>query len=210
MKEILIEDIPQGGFTVTASEKDEWLSSLLNEALEGSYFPKNSASASIRIVRYEDNVTIDGGVEFSADRRCDRCLEAYSDMAQMKVHAVLVPTRVFQPKYSEEEIELVAEDMEFSAYEGDRFDLADVLLEQIVLALPMKRLCREDCAGLCQRCGKNLNEGMCGCKDSAIDPRWDALKGFSPRKRPVKGKKEKKVVKKGTKGKAKKTKGNRP
>jgi uncharacterized protein len=55
------------------------------------------------------------------------------------------------------------DDFEFSFYEGDRFDLSEIVREQIALARPMKTLCKADCAGLCQRCGKDLNLGPCPC-----------------------------------------------
>jgi len=48
--------------------------------------------------------------------------------------------------------------------------------EQFYLALPMKPLCREDCKGLCPRCGEDLNVKGCGCVIETADPRWEALK----------------------------------
>ena len=50
--------------------------------------------------------------------------------------------------------------------------------EQVVLNLPARVLCREDCAGLCETCGANKNLSPCGCVSETIDPRWQALKGL--------------------------------
>jgi uncharacterized protein len=50
------------------------------------------------------------------------------------------------------------------------------LQEQVLLALPLKIVCRDDCKGLCPQCGKNLNEGPCACVVQVEDPRWAALK----------------------------------
>jgi uncharacterized protein len=55
-------------------------------------------------------------------------------------------------------------------------ELADSVKEQVLLAAPVKVVCRESCKGLCPKCGKNLNEGDCGCSTVVTDPRWDALK----------------------------------
>ena len=51
-----------------------------------------------------------------------------------------------------------------------------------MLELPIKYVCSEDCAGLCVTCGKNLNDGDCGCKEEEGDPRWGVLKGLMDEK----------------------------
>ena len=65
-------------------------------------------------------------------------------------------------------------------YEGKEIDLQPGLREQILLSIPPSPLCREDCKGLCPSCGKDLNEGDCGCDRTVRDPRWAALKGLRP------------------------------
>lgn len=60
-------------------------------------------------------------------------------------------------------------------FSGDVLDLSEAIREHLQLALPMKRLCREDCRGLCPTCGKNLNEGPCDCRRTGVDERWAAL-----------------------------------
>jgi uncharacterized protein len=59
--------------------------------------------------------------------------------------------------------------------EGHRADLRAVAAEQIQLALPLKPLCREGCAGLCPTCGANRNRIECGCRSTEVDPRLSAL-----------------------------------
>jgi uncharacterized protein len=56
-------------------------------------------------------------------------------------------------------------------------DLRDALREYLLIAEPLKPLCRPDCAGLCPTCGANLNDGACSCAP-AVDKRWGALAGF--------------------------------
>jgi len=56
-------------------------------------------------------------------------------------------------------------------------DLTEAIRQYAVLALPMKPLCRKDCAGLCPNCGHNLNRGSCDCLAHEIDPRWSKLEG---------------------------------
>lgn len=54
-------------------------------------------------------------------------------------------------------------------------DVREAVREELILAAPHFALCRDDCRGLCPRCGADLNEGPCGCRPSAPDPRWEAL-----------------------------------
>ena len=68
-------------------------------------------------------------------------------------------------------------------YSGKEIDLTPAVREQILLYIPPAPLCREDCLGLCPKCGKDLNEGACGCDRSVIDPRWAALKGIQLQKK---------------------------
>ena len=70
--------------------------------------------------------------------------------------------------------ELSDDDMDVSYYDGNEFDMAEVVREHLLLALPMNPLCAEACAGLCDQCGADLNEAACGCEEP-VDPRLAAL-----------------------------------
>ena len=61
-------------------------------------------------------------------------------------------------------------------YEGEGLELNDVLREFVLLTLPMQRLCKEDCVGICPVCGQNRNKQACQCQTAAVDDRWSALK----------------------------------
>lgn len=71
--------------------------------------------------------------------------------------------------------ELDSENLSVAYYEGDRIDLGEEVRQSIILALPMKPVCREDCLGLCSHCGRNLNKEKCGCKEEEIDERLAKL-----------------------------------
>lgn len=66
-------------------------------------------------------------------------------------------------------------EMDERRYSGDVLHLDEVLRENVLLAIPMKPVCRDDCRGLCPECGANLNDGDCGCGLVAVDPRWADL-----------------------------------
>lgn len=178
MKEILIDDIPEEGLEVEASEADPWFKEIVKDAL-GDAFDDDSASVKVSVDRVEANVNIDGTVELTSHPTCDRCCVRYEFKESFPLHTVLAPlyeSRRQQEMAGEEEVELVKEDLEFQFYEGDRFDLGEVIRERIVLDEPMKHVCSEDCKGLCQKCGKNLNEGPCGCAEEQAVGTFAALK----------------------------------
>jgi uncharacterized metal-binding protein YceD (DUF177 family) len=68
-------------------------------------------------------------------------------------------------------------------YAGKEIDLTPSVREQILLQIPSSPLCGEECKGLCPKCGKDLNEGECGCDRTVMDPRWGALKGIQLEKK---------------------------
>jgi uncharacterized protein len=74
-----------------------------------------------------------------------------------------------------------APETEIGYYQGDSLALEDVLREQVLLALPVRTLCKPDCRGLCPRCGANRNLQPCSCEASPADPRWEALAGLRGR-----------------------------
>jgi uncharacterized protein len=76
---------------------------------------------------------------------------------------------------------ITAPETEIGYYQGDSLALEDVLREQVLLSLPVRTLCNEDCKGLCPRCGANRNNQPCTCDVGPSDPRWEALAGLRSR-----------------------------
>jgi uncharacterized protein len=70
------------------------------------------------------------------------------------------------------------EDLEYSVYDGEEIDLTPFIREQMLLALPTRPLCSDDCRGLCPRCGANRNERDCGCREDMFDPRLSVLRSL--------------------------------
>ncbi len=102
--------------------------------------------------------------------RCVRCLEGF-EMPVASDVSLLIQLR--EPR-EEEELELGEEDLDTLFLQEPQLETRPILIEQLHLEVPMKPLCRKDCAGLCADCGKNLNHDPCGC-EPATDPRWGAL-----------------------------------
>jgi uncharacterized protein len=67
------------------------------------------------------------------------------------------------------------DDSEAYVIDNDQINLLPMVRENLVLAIPLGPLCRDDCPGFCPHCGKDLSESSCSCDNSVIDPRWSAL-----------------------------------
>lgn len=97
---------------------------------------------------------------------CDRCASPFDREVSFSLDGVVLVTEMANEENEDEWV---------FPLEGDSADLDDIVRTVFVLNLSSKLLCREDCKGLCSRCGKNLNEGPCNCRKE-IDPRLAALK----------------------------------
>lgn len=110
----------------------------------------------------EDKIVLDGRVEVDLLLPCDRCLRLYPFQVSSEFR-LLFALASTDPWQEGEETSFSA-DIETELLDEPVIDLDDVLRQQVYLALPVKRLCRETCKGLCPRCGVNLNETACECE----------------------------------------------
>ena len=106
-----------------------------------------------------------GNVTTTIHGICDRCAAEFDRFIDFPIDVVLVT------ELSNEE----NEDEWVFPLDGDSADLDDIVRTVFVLNLDSKLLCKDDCKGLCHRCGKNLNDGPCGCQKE-LDPRFAALR----------------------------------
>jgi uncharacterized protein len=106
---------------------------------------------------------------------CSRCLDPFEVPVDARFDELFLPVAA---NTGASEAEIQESDVGVSYYRDDVIDLAEVMREQLHLALPMKPLCREDCRGLCPVCGINRNRGTCTCETSWVDPRFEALRSL--------------------------------
>jgi DUF177 domain-containing protein len=112
--------------------------------------------------------------ETQIEALCARCLEPVTHEVSRKFDLFYRPIATVSE--GSDEISITQAEADIGFYRGDGLLLEDVLREQVLLAVPAKTLCSEDCKGLCPHCGRNLNQGTCDCREERTDPRWDALK----------------------------------
>lgn len=110
----------------------------------------------------DDVVSLYGNITTKLELECSRCLKNFS---------IYVNTDIDE-KFSNN----YKEDDSIALIEGDILDVADAIVSNVISTLPIKRLCVEQCKGLCQQCGADLNIEKCRCDDSNIDIRFEKLK----------------------------------
>jgi uncharacterized protein len=117
---------------------------------------------------------IAGSLKTTIELTCSRCLEP----ARCEI---VKPFDLFFRQHDalmfdeDAEIELTEKDTRTAFFTGTKLAIGDVLHEQVLLALPMKALCRVDCKGLCPTCGTNLNTSSCNCPKEQFSPHMDSL-----------------------------------
>ena len=127
-----------------------------------------------QIRRHSGQLEIKGELQTRVAIPCGRCLkevELSIDVAFGERFAARVSWR------NEEQHELSADDLDLGLVDG-AIELDDLVKEEILLALPGRVLCHEDCKGICPQCGADRNLADCGCESRQVDARWGKLKDF--------------------------------
>jgi uncharacterized protein len=127
----------------------------------------------------EPRYMLSGRLQARLQMSCGRCLEPFTLPIDTQVDLTYVP---HPSVVAEDEVELSQDDLTTAFYRDQTLDLAEAVREQFYLALPMRPLCREDCKGLCSRCGTNLNQGTCACDVRWEDPRLAGLRTLLKKK----------------------------
>jgi uncharacterized protein len=176
---IRVDDIKDAAKVLTGTEQVGDYPSLaaMQEAGECQFI--SPIRLQLTVTREYDLIRVHGEVATGVRLGCARCLKEYE-------MAITSPFTIFYSRAAalplDEEVELAEEDLVSATYQGDEIDLTPEIAEQVLLEIPFKPLCREECRGLCSVCGADLNVTECGCdrRDSSL--RFSALKNFKAEK----------------------------
>jgi uncharacterized protein len=119
------------------------------------------------------DIRLTGDLATSLELPCARCLDPVVQDVKRSFELLYRPQGT---DAGHEELSVTVAEAEIGYYKGNGLLLEDALREQVLLSVPLKVLCRENCKGLCPACGKNRNAEMCSCEQLVEDPRWAALK----------------------------------
>ncbi|HOO75043.1 MAG: DUF177 domain-containing protein [Thermotogae bacterium] len=143
------------------------------ELLNGEAKFLSPVKVQLLIKRNSSNFIVKGSVETSLELECSRCLNMTESKIKSDFEAVYIDESVIKTEKTEHLKSLE----NYIEFDGINLDLTERIIEAIILSVPEKILCREDCKGLCQICGTNLNENPDHkCEEDYIDPRFETLK----------------------------------
>jgi uncharacterized protein len=127
----------------------------------------------VRLHRTNQGVFADGTVEVPVELECSRCLKPFAATVVFPLREQFYPTidvNIGVP------LPTPNDELAFPIDHNHILDLREAIRQNLVLALPIKALCKEDCAGLCPQCGKDLNAGPCNCIPETVDDRLAVLR----------------------------------
>ena len=165
---IKVSDIGNDGLSLNLSKEPNWLVNA-PDIVSGEGGMRIASDYEIRldVSKVLNEIHIQGDVSFSVVSPCSRCLDPVESNLKSEINLTLLPRKS----------EIDGDKMEdYESYDGNEIDVSGYLREIIAISLPVKILCGEQCRGLCQGCGVNLNAATCSCEDGWIDPKLAVLR----------------------------------
>lgn len=134
----------------------------------------HSVEGKVKLTRTNRGILLVGTLHIEIEVACSRCLGLFNCPLTLNMEEEYFPTHEVN---SGAPIPVPDEPGCFTIDEHHILDLTEAVNQYAVMTVPMKPLCRPDCAGLCPQCGHDLNQGQCGCPSREIDVRWSKLRG---------------------------------
>lgn len=141
--------------------------------LDPSLKPLTALNGNVDLIRTNDGILVRANLYTNVELTCSRCLTQFSIPVRFKIDEEFLPTIDITtgarlPKTDDTDEAALIDSHHL-------LDLTEVVRQDLMLALPIVPICRNDCQGLCANCGQNLNEGDCDCTEEQLDPRFAAL-----------------------------------
>jgi uncharacterized protein len=139
-------------------------------------------SGDIALTGMAGGVTLRGRVRTTVTCVCGACLRRFPLPVAVDIAERFGPrgAAAAPAPADADEHELTAADFLVPVDAGGTIDVTEIVRQHVLLALPIAPRCREDCSGLCPRCGADLNDGPCGCEPGDVDPRLESLRRWNP------------------------------
>jgi len=172
---IRVADITEKEKILESSEQVSAYPTLLQAQEAGECTFLKPIDVVLSIVKEYGYIRVKGKVQTSAELSCSRCLAGFS--SDIVSNFTIYFTKS-SGQFEEDEVELSEEDLLSATYDGDEIDLNNEIAEQVLLELPYKPLCKEECLGLCPMCGADKNRTSCNCMDNQSTLAFSPLRGF--------------------------------
>lgn len=172
---IRVADITEKPKTIEAVDAFSRYPVLVKAQESGECKFSSPISIALSIGREYDHIRLHGVISTSVKLTCSRCLVEYP--ADIASRFTIFYTRSVESQ-PEDEVELGEEDLISVSYSGDEIDFTDEIAEQVLLEIPYKPLCSEECKGLCFSCGTDLNNAVCSCGNNTVSMTFSPLQGL--------------------------------
>lgn len=126
-----------------------------------------TCKADVKLMKSHTQIIVKTQLDLPAEFECDRCTVDYKTSVKTSYQVVYF--------FSKEPLSDESDDLIYLNPEADQIDISREVRDYALLSLPMKKLCSDDCRGLCPVCGQDLNKKECDCPKSSMDPRWEPL-----------------------------------
>ncbi|MGD1118107.1 MAG: DUF177 domain-containing protein [Dehalococcoidales bacterium] len=133
---------------------------------------QNRVTGDCRLMRSQSSILVRCKLNTEVELTCSRCLGRFRQPLKIRFEEEFLPTL---DVLSGMPLPPPEDSAAFTIDEHHILDLTEAARQYALLALPIKTLCKKECAGLCPTCGKNLNQGECACPETGTDPRWNKL-----------------------------------
>jgi len=167
-----VERITWEGLDVPVSLDTDWFAQWQHEQPGLEFTLEKPITGAIRVERHDDNILVRARLQGELNFTCSRCLDTFAAPLAAEFDLLL---KIGRPPDPSQEHELDPEELDEDYFQGDDLDLNAILREQILLTLPLKPLCREECRGLCLQCGANFNREPCSCTAPKLNLSFAAL-----------------------------------
>lgn len=165
---IIVSKIPEKGIDIHSSETSESL-----DISPSDLILDDAVCIDATVRRDGDIFFIDGTIKTVIHLTCSRCGGDFSYPMDTFFHCHEEP---INRANTEVDLTLKKRDMDIGHYAGEEVELNTLFREQLILAVPMRPLCKPDCLGLCHRCGQNLNINRCDCPPEEVTNPFSAIK----------------------------------
>ena len=176
MLKIQIEKIKSRELNHSGEVDASELSGLDDLLSTGQLVVTGPVTYSFSLCRIGEMITIKGNLAAQVSLACGRCLEMFEYPVKSNFDLVYALQMPEVEDEDDEEVELTADDLGIVLLSGEEIDLAEPLVEQFLLCLPLRAICSKDCKGLCPQCGAVLSQSKCKCDQPQFDTRFAALK----------------------------------
>jgi uncharacterized protein len=170
-----VQNIPASGLSLDITEEGDAIEAVAGGEGRLGFRFLTPVSMHIDVMASGMDVNVSGRIRVDLIFACARCLKDF----ERRVDSDFFVFYTREKEEGRKERELKAPDLEVIALDSDTIDTQDIILQQLALEAPIKPLCLPECKGLCQRCGSDLNLGVCACAEAErVDPRLAKLRGF--------------------------------